>query len=120
MNLKTIKEIQSKYESDLDALEKLQFEKFCKEIQDFPDNFFITDNGKIEVLRKKSDATSVDTQKPESLNNYTFSVFDDLYLDLKHYIRYKRRMGRTVPKQEEKKKLDQQISINIQEIREKT
>lgn len=105
MNLKTIKEIQSKYESDLDALEKLQFEKFCKEIQDFPDNFFIseTNNGKVEVLRKKSDATSVDTQKPESLNNYTFNVSDHLYLDLMHYIRYKRRMGHTVSKQEEKK-----------------
>ena len=43
MNLETIKEIQSQYESDLVALEKLQFKKFCKEIQDFPDNFFITE-----------------------------------------------------------------------------
>lgn len=105
MNLETIKEIQSQYESDLETLENLHFKKFCKEIQDFPDNFFITERppGMIEVLRKKSDATTAYISEPSPLNNYIFCVFDDLYLDLKHYIRYKRRMGHTVPKQEEKK-----------------
>lgn len=114
MNLKTIKEIQSKYESDLNVLENLQFDKFCKEIQDFPDNFFITErnNGKIEVLRKKSDVSTVDIPDQSPLNNYTFTRFEHLYSDLKHYIRYKRRMGRTPPKEEEKKSwFDKFLSI---------
>ena len=89
MNLKTITDIQTEYESNKCTIDDLRLQNFCKEIRNSPDDFFIVKyRGEIEVTRKKTDSQHDGTP---TLNSFTFNIFHQIYTDLELYIRYQNR-----------------------------